>query len=210
MQPETPSADAVWPLPGDELFKQDSDPSLNAVIRYLHSDRWDRYATAYKDAADALIDRVIETRQGMDSFVYPAAFLYRHYLELRLKELIMNARYVLNMGPLASAERDVHWLRKLWRECRNLLQTVWPEGSQQVLDAAETCILEFDRLDANSECFRYPEHKKSGTPTLAGLQVVSLQNLREVMGRLATLLESASCGIAAYKDEMGTYSCDSQ
>lgn len=210
MQPELSPPDVAWPLPGDKLFKGDSDPSHNAVIRYLQSDRWDLYATAYKDAADALIDRVIETRQGMDSFVYPVAFLYRHYLELRLKELIINSRFVLTLGPLPSQERDVHWLRKLWTECRNLLQMVWPDGSKEVLDAAEACILEFDLLDANSECFRYPEHKRGRTPTLAGLQDVSLRNLREVMGRLATLLESASCGIAAYKDEMVTYSCDCQ
>jgi hypothetical protein len=210
MQPELPPPDMAWPLPGDKLFRGDSDPSHNAVIRYFHADRWDLYATAYKDAADALIDRVVETRQRMDSFVYPVAFLYRHYLELRLKELIINARLVLTLEPLPSQKRDVHWLRKLWTECRSLLLMVWPAGPKQVLDAAEACILEFDQLDANSECFRYPEHKKDSAPTLAGLQEVSLRNLKEVMGRLATLLESASCGIAAYKDEMRTCPKDCQ
>src|SRR6266478_1683118 len=75
-----------WPKTGDKLFVPDNGRHV-AYIGLRTS--FSVYAIGYKDAADALIERVLEKNFGADLQIYPIAFLYRHYLELRLKQLLI-------------------------------------------------------------------------------------------------------------------------
>ena len=47
------------------------------------------YAFEYQAAVNLLIENMIKTRQH-NFMVYPIIFLFRHYIELRLKEIILN------------------------------------------------------------------------------------------------------------------------
>jgi|SRR6266853_4975756 len=186
-----------WPQTGDKLFISDTDWWHNACLSFAR-DKWDLYATGYKDAADIIVNRIIETRQGMDFLVYPVAFLYRHYLELRLKELIIHGQQLLN---LTDEFKHVHRIDQLWQSCRRILEEVWPDGSATDLDAVGVCIAEFCAFDQQSMSFRYPE-TKDGNPTLPDLRHVNLRNLRDVVNRISGLLEGSSSGISAYLDDL--------
>jgi hypothetical protein len=185
-----------WPKAADRLFESGDDWWHNACVGQ-HGVTWELYATGYKDAADSLTERIFETRQHADFLVYPIAFLYRHYLELRLKEIILTGQELLDHRPDLE---HVHRLDALWRSARKILEAVWPGSPAEDLDAVENCIRQFSNVDPQSMSFRYPA-TKDGKPTISNLEHINIRNLYEVMGRISSLLEGASMGISAYLDD---------
>jgi len=159
-------------------------------------DKWELYAHGYKRAADTLVERIIECPTWIDVLVYPISFLYRHYLELRLKEIAQAGRALLDW-ELESKKWAHHKLDGLWSSCRRILEEVWPDSSKSELDIVEQLLLEFAKTDPDSQGFRYPAGK-SLNPSLPGIQHINLRNLYEVMGRVSALLEGASSGISEY------------
>lgn len=185
------------PKKGDKLFKSDSDWWHNACLNYWGVDL-DTYAIGYKQAADILVRRVKEIRSKQDTLVYPIVFLYRQYIELRLKELILNGSRLL--GSPKRLRKPDHEIDKYWLHCRKIFEKVWPEAPKDDLDDIEECIKEFSRVDPKSISFRYPKDKE-GKPSIRGLSHINLRNLSEVIDRIASLLDGASTGISIYLDQ---------
>ena len=199
----------------DEPFEEDRGTLFDApdgsdTIAYLMTGAgdWDAYAEAYKLGAETLVEHIRESRMHLDLLVFPIVFLYRQYLELRLKELIE-----ITTG-LNSEDRREHHLARLWRRVRPALEGAFPENSDD-FDAAEKMVKDFQEADAGSFTFRYPEDK-AGEPTLPprpkgvrvgpdgapmweppppGPKLLDLGRLREEMGDLAELLDGCSIGI---------------
>ena len=119
---------------------------------------------------------VLEKEQRADTLIYPVAFLYRHYLELRLKEIIVQGAELLAQQ---SDLKPVHKLDVLWNSVRSILETVWPNGPRTDLDAVENVIGQFHKLDLTSMAFRYPVDLKNNA-TLSGLAHVGPRNLMKV------------------------------
>jgi hypothetical protein len=92
----TPQPPGPWPKLGNSLFSQSADTWNNACLNFARNP-WHLCATGYLEAADHLSARVIETERGLDTSIYPIVFLYRHYLELRLKELIVQGSALVEM-----------------------------------------------------------------------------------------------------------------
>lgn len=67
----------------------------NACIRPF-SDNWVTYPRGYKKAADLMVAHIDKRHCDQDTLVYPIVFLYRQYIELRLKHLVRDAAEVLD------------------------------------------------------------------------------------------------------------------
>jgi len=188
-----------WPKPGDVLFQEDADCSHNACLN-LGGKHWGAYASAYKEAADILVQRFLEDSKGLDALTYPILFLYRHHLELRLKELIAQGQGLLHQ-PIDLQEQ--HGLVKLWQPCHKILREIWPKEPAVTWDTVEKLIKEFDRMDPAGDSFRYPitSKKKGHQPTLPNLDRVGIPNLYEIMQRLASFFEGHLDGVDAYRGE---------
>jgi hypothetical protein len=188
-----------WPMRGDVLFQEDADCSHNAFLN-LGGKQWGSYASGYKEAADVLVLRFLEDPQGLDALTYPILFLYRHYLELRLKELIVDGQRLLHQ---LIDFQDQHALVRLWHPCRKILSEIWPKEPAVTWDSVEKLLKEFDQKDPDGMCFRYPvtTKRKGRQPTLPRLDRVGIRNLYEVMKRLASFFESHLDGVDAYRGE---------
>ncbi len=186
----------TWPQPGDKLFV----PGYGRTVAYLggYGTGFSRYAISYKDAADALIERVIEKDSGADLQFYPVAFLYRQYLELRLKQLLVSGGHVVYDESKLTHGHD---LKRPWAEVRKILESVWPGTYAEEMDALGKCIDELCQLDAKSMSFRYPVDKE-GQPTLLGLDRVDVVNLKNVMDRIASFLDASSDALGDILDNM--------
>ncbi len=194
MNASDPDVDEMpWPITGDKLFATNADWWHNACLNYT-CNKWDAYATGYKDAADIIVARVVETHQGMDNLVYPVAFLYRHYLELRLKEIIIHGRQLVGAPRVGKWNHDIG---KLWCTARQLLEQIYPKDSKANLNIVGECIEVFCQFDLTSTNFRFPANNDD-SPTLTGVNRINLRHLGEVMGRIAGLLDSASTAISEY------------
>lgn len=186
-----------WPIPGDTLFTEAEDWQYNARLHGSH-DKWDVYATGYKEAADILIERVLSDRMWMDMLVYPIIYLYRHYLELRLKELVISGSQLLDED---AGNIHGHSLIYWWEKARKILEKIWPDDERADLDSVENCIRQFASKDSGSDNFRYPVNTK-GEKTLDGLSLLNLRQFKEAMSRVAALLEGASAGILEYNSHV--------
>lgn len=193
------------PAPGDTLFNEAGDWSHNASLN-LGGKEMGAYASGYKDAADILAARFLEDWQGMDALAYPIVSLYRHSLELRLKQVIVAGQQLLD-APVEFQDKllEQHKLPELWRTYRKILERVkcWSPDPPQTLTAIEALVKEFDEQDPQGINFRYPHHtkKKSGQPTLPRLTLFDIKNLHRVMHRLLAFFERQMDGIDAMRTQ---------
>ena len=101
------------PLPMEPIFTSDEDWHCNACLNWS-DDALELYVLGYKMAADSLVAQIIETGRYQDSLVFPVCFLYRQYIELRLKEVIRSGRRLLD-EPGAFPQH--HKIQHLWDLC---------------------------------------------------------------------------------------------
>ena len=174
------------PSPSDQLFSSQEDWWNNACMNWSSSG-WSLYASGYKDAADALVERVEKHCTNQDTFVYPVLFLYRQYLELQLKMMVRTLRHLQGIG---TDFPKGHKIDGLWAEADKLLRLAFPEESKAELVETGRLIREFAKVDPLSTAFRYPVDNE-GSPSLPGIKYINLRNVRNVMAKISMLLEGA-------------------
>jgi hypothetical protein len=172
---------------------------------------WDAYALGYRLAADLLAEHIGETPYHSSLLGYPILFLYRQYLELRIKELGVAAAELLAWEYEVPAH---HNLLKLWESVRSALDEVFPESAEH-LEAVEERIREFCDVDPGSYTFRYPVDTKGkptlpsaraydevgpnglpvGVPPQPGLRQIDVAHLKLVMQGVAAVLDGWSDGL---------------
>ncbi len=172
------------------LFTAADDPDFNALFHLRTGEQWSKYCWGYKRAADRLVETARETE--IDLLIYPIIFLYRQYVELRLKEL-----YTLTGTFLEESMKypKVHGLGGLWTELLSRLERIWPvddfEDEAELRALCTRVIEEIDKVDRHGVVFRYPE---SGHEVLNGqdIGVANLKYLKEIFGRVSVLLDGDS------------------
>lgn len=133
-------------------------------------------------------------------FVYPAIFLYRQYIELRLKEMVQNSYWCLGIPKYFPKH---HKIDELWKICRSNIEKMDADEIERMdansqnqlrndLNALEEDINAFSKLDSNSITFRYPIDK-DGKPL--DLPKIDLRKMRDLVGRISYWLDGASVGI---------------
>jgi hypothetical protein len=162
-------------MKGVPLFEPGVDESCMANV-YPDDDI---RALGYKSAADRLVDIAINERASIDYLVYPIGYLYRHYIELRLKTIIESAIQIW---------RDGHKLEDLWREVKPIIGNSSQWFDDQELEAVEEKIKEFVKIDPSSDAFRYSTNM-NGELTLKDMQTVDLVHLKQVIDSVSTSLE---------------------
>lgn len=150
----------------------ETDPwRVNAQLE-VHGD-WYPYVTGYKDAADKVVEAAIN--DFSDNLVYPIMFLYRHYLEIMIKQLLWEFRslhfylrkYHGNLDYSAGVLKENdhimrHNLMSIWKELRDLMEESWSnEEDLSFLADVERQISEFHDIDRSSFAFRYPVDKEN-------------------------------------------------
>ncbi len=175
----------------------------NPVNAWLSGD-WDVYAEGYLRGGNALVDCLLSTKGwDQDFLIYPIVFMYRQYLELRLKELLRSGTVLVDLN-LGDNEAWGHDILSLWRKVRPLLEQVWPEASNAGWhDHMEARISELASADPKSMAFRYPDVPIVGLE--APKNYVNPIHLRDVVVGISHVLEGFSIGISEYlrnKQEM--------
>lgn len=117
------------------------------------------YSEGYRLAAEAVIQAAGDSEHDADRFIYPVVFLYRHRIELALKEL-------LAYGPDVV---ETHDLETIWKAARAILEREIsvPDGQ---LSIVESRIIELHTLDKTATAFRYAykKQKDGGVRSVSG------------------------------------------
>jgi len=186
------------------LFKADSDWWHNACINFSGVD-FEAYATGYKRAADFLVERASQEQRYQDTLVYPIAFLYRQYIELRLKQIVRRGKILLEITDGQDIQH--HNLGPLWKTCRQIMEKISQNEDPVHFDEAENIVIEFGDIDSSSTAFRYPTDKE-GNPSLPGLTHINLRILAEAIEKVSVLLDGAVLEIGLRLDQKSEMEAD--
>ncbi|MEW5682528.1 MAG: hypothetical protein AB1780_09090 [Pseudomonadota bacterium] len=189
----------------DQLFTEAEDWWMNACLDWYH-DPTELYIVGYKEAGDSLVNSVADRSGTADSLIFPIVFLYRHYIELRLKSLLHDGNRLLD---LEHKQKSEHQLSKLWPKVRDILVELWPDGSKDGLVAFDSLINQFEKVDPRSTTFRYPKDFDGNNSLQMDSPRVNLRNLKEVVGAMAIILEGSAEGISEYQSNKNDMQSDS-
>lgn len=194
-------------LPIEPIFTSDVDWQCNACLNWSHS-TFEMYTMGYKEAADTVVAQVIDAGRHQDILVFPICFLYRQYIELRLKEIIRSGKILLDEpGDFPQHHR----ILDLWSIAIAILKKAFSQELEPPdLMVAKHVVSEFSKLDPESFAFRYPVDKK-GVNSLEGLSYINLRRVAEYLDAFAMIMDACSMGISVYLDhkrEMESYYSD--
>lgn len=189
-------ADSIpWPQRGDQLFQAGEDWQSNACFNFSR-EQWNLYCIGFLRGAESLAEKVVGEAREVDVLVIPIIYMYRHYIELRLKDIIRLGQYLVNQTQQIPAHHD---LQNLWSMARKLIQQIeLDNGEDRTLDVVECHIHEFAGIDRKSLTFRYPV-SKDGRTTEVPFDVINIANLKTVMEKLSSFLEAASSMMYEYR-----------
>lgn len=172
----------------NDFFEDTNDTHNNACVNFSWNPNYG-YAMGYKKAADFLAENAVDYQQ-QDFLVYPTVFLYRHYIELRLKHIIDYGRQFLDTGKDFPKH---HGINDLWGEAKKILIKIAADITiDNEFKITENVIYHFNNIDPKSMAFRYPTDKK-GEKHLDGLRYINLIKLAKNMGKVENFLESSLC-----------------
>ena len=139
-----------WPRPGDKLFRPGSYHGKTAWFNWPSDRSW-AYTNGFRRAAELLMEAEIERTYELDHLVYPVVFLYRHFVELSLKDVIYKGSVALGKMKSYGLAPQGHNVQALWRECRSLIEERYEAGPDESLDTVESQIDELFNFDPDRE-----------------------------------------------------------
>jgi hypothetical protein len=188
------NADFNWPKKGDRLFKPSIAAADQARLEVFVMPSDEAYAAGFQRAANMIVDAALSDGQNPDDLFFPVAYLYRHHLELMLKDLVRLGVRLAALEPCDDILGD-HNLHQLWNRAKNLIKQVWPDSPDDDVRAAEHLILELHKMDPTGQAFRY-FRDKTGAPYLQGApERVDLGNLKLAVDSVSRFLVAAYEGI---------------
>ena len=180
-----------------KLFGPRDDWHHNACVNYQH-DSLHAYTRGYLTGAKALVDQVRKDRSKLDTMIFAIVFLYRHYIELKLKFIIREGNQLLDR-PAVDLLRYGHKIGKLWSDSRRIIEAVFEDEDRAPLDRVTEIIEEFERDDPYATGFKYPEDTKRNR-SLSELRHINVAQFSEAMDEVEALIEGAAEGVAYYLD----------
>src|SRR3990172_1559481 len=174
-------------------FKQSSDPDSIFNVSLPMGNDWDTYALGYKLAADNLVETMPSSPVFLrDALAYPILFLYRHYFELRLKELLHESCDFLDMPADIPLKHD---LMRLWSTVRPNVESILPSQHFKAdNDAIQQRLAELSALDPKSLSFRYP------SDPVEKAHSVNMSHIKQVVQAMSDILDTFSAAISQYLD----------
>lgn len=203
----------LWPSLSDVAFGASRHPDIHsptvAFVEHV-SDQWtfSLHADAFEEAANLIVDALTERKYPFhpDSLFFPVAHLYRHAIELGLKDAIEHAiriNLLANTDKTTKALRE-HNLYQLWNILKPALLAFWPKADPTPVRAAERVIAEFHNMDTTGQRLRYPK-LVSGEPAFGSSSkppIVDLAQLKSVACGVCNFLGGCTSGFSAAQDLM--------
>lgn len=157
----------------DKLFQEKSGmnydySSINRIKGTNNDHAMFLIAEGYKNAALELLDKLLDDNEidwlKLDTLIYPVMFLFRHHLEIIIKDTIRYENILKGGSFFDEIGFPVgHSLINLWKELRPDIEKrdIYYDVNLkneciETDNAVENMLTEIDNLDKGSFSFRYP------------------------------------------------------
>lgn len=156
------------------------------------------FAKGYRISAERIARSVIGSSHSTDYDAYPAVFLYRHALELSLKQIIYASATLADYLDLAGLEHkfhNSHDLVRLGTVANKALSLIAPQDNLVVkaLPLIEKACSYLNKIDPDSFMYRYPIDTRGNPPS--EIQTIDLVEFSKQMSTMLKLLETIHVGI---------------
>jgi hypothetical protein len=167
---EEQAAHYPTPLPtdGDKLFKKDRNKQREEMHRTFKPAM--TYINGYERAADLLYAQLQDGAKQGDStlpaehwLVYPVYFMYRHALELSLKNILRTASPTLNEKQRERIT-ETHNVYTLWSMAKSWVMQFASDELKAAMPAFESMLNEIQIHDPEGEAGRYEMRKVGKRP----------------------------------------------
>jgi hypothetical protein len=183
--------DIPWPDVPRQGFGDGEPRRLTSDLRWAQRYGMYGYVEGYARAARAVFEAA--DQQNPNYFIWPLAFLWRHHLEIALKEIIAAGR---ELGGRQGKFPPGHDLLKLWQEAKCHIRRCGPHDSPELRNV-EANVVEFQKIDPAGDGFRYPRARDMRSMSLPDApEQVNLATLQDAMEAVAAFL-------SAVRTEMG-------
>lgn len=149
-----------WPQKGAKLFIEGGNYNEFSHFGWGNTPQeFAGYIHGYKEAADMLITQAISSKyiSKLDTWVFPILFLYRQYLELQMKDMVLHYGEMKTEGKKAFLKDSSHSLIKIWLELKPVLENIASDNKEKNdVEIVESYIQQLHDRDPNSVVFRYP------------------------------------------------------
>ena len=173
------------------------------------ADPWDAYANGYLVAVKKLIKVAKRNEFIEDTFGYPIFYLFYHYLELRLKQIIRCGELLVSPTHQKQDLSTSHNIVSLWEKSKKILIEI-EENWEECTDLSEDTKKDYETIDhfikeiardTTSQAFRYPDDFKKRKPFLVDdkeQQFLNVTNLSYIVNWLSYRLDGLSMVIDVY------------
>ena len=175
------------------LLASDSDWHNNACLNYMR-DHGTAYTEGYRKAADILIRHIDESGRDQDFLVYPVLFLYRHHIELLIKQIIELALPLAEEPEKYPHRKDDHNLNTLWPLAQKLVLKVDDRYKPSDFRIVKEVVKELHDTDHRATDFRYAR-RNDGTRSLDGIRYVNTRLFGEKMGAASDCLDGIDANL---------------
>jgi len=139
--------------------------------------QYDILGDYYIQSADILVETALHNRSILDVHVYAICFLYRHGLELIMKDILWKSTYAIS-GTKEFPPMD-HRLDVIWANVQQKIATFLHDSGQPLseeLSSVTRIIKMIMEHDPKSDSFRYPydNQKRKSHPSLTHVNVHTL------------------------------------
>ena len=167
--------------PRSPIFQKGNDHTFAEIG--LDRGRQHVYAESFLYGADLLVKHVTESNHDQNLLVYSIALLYRHHIELELKNIINTG------GSLVDEERDLvtHNLQVLWGWAKPIIRVAEPSDDPPEFAELNKLVSQFSLFDAPGDAFRYDKHL-GGARTLESIEYINIGELSDTIRRLGRFL----------------------
>ncbi len=143
------------------------------------------FASGYFEAAALLAQLMIKNAAPVDTTIYPLVFLYRHAVELALKQLLRDFSAIAQKEILPRKKMtSTHDLMLLWGGLSPWLGSLDPSGDPDApriaLDEVQDVISDFAKVDPDGQAARYDTDTK-GKQTLNRFDSINIESLARGM-----------------------------
>lgn len=184
---------------------------------YFDSKKYTEYEVAYKEAGDKLVDKALEDGSLFQEVsIYPIVFLYRQFIELYIKDLLLKYSndFLYDKKILSSHDLYQLWgvLLSLIKNSFNDLPSIYSIELFDGLTGADSYIAELSLVDRKSMAFRYPDDKTHTKQYFQNELSVDLVNIKDRVEELANLfvyLENILGIVKVDNNKQGDNKCDS-